>query len=142
MPTNLQQRHSFSRLLAHVVWSTDRRGAVIGVEDDDWLGRLLRGYAGEIGLFVIAIGVASDHVHVLVRYPPTLAIAPLVGRLKSASSRAWNQGSPRAARLDWQTGYWAESVSPSHAPQLVRYFEAQRPHHAQQRTHEPWESAT
>jgi REP element-mobilizing transposase RayT len=40
----------------------------------------------ELGCTPIAIGGIVDHVHLLVRFPPTLPLTKLIGEVKGASS--------------------------------------------------------
>jgi REP element-mobilizing transposase RayT len=108
---------------------------------DAWLTRVLDQKAGEIGSKLVASGNASDHVHVLVRYPSTLDVATIVQRLKGASSYTWNIERAQYGRLTWQSGYWAESVSPSQLAIVARYVARQRDHHHDHPGPEDWESA-
>ena len=91
---------------------------------------------------LLAAGNASDHVHVLARYPASLPVSELARRLKGASSYAWNaERSSSHVRLAWQSGFWAESVSPSETPRLTRYVREQRAHHRDHGVPEPWQAA-
>ena len=105
----LVQRHSRNLLFAHVVWATTGRLPLLEPSADTWLAVALRRKAYDAGCRLVACGNASDHVHVLLRYPTTVRLADLVHRLKGASSYAWN-ASRREPRLDWQQGSWSESV--------------------------------
>ena len=73
------------------------------------------------------IGGVRDHVHALIVLPPTLPLAKAVQYLKGSSSKWINEaGAPFA----WQEGYGAFSVSASQTPDVVRYIQNQRAHHA------------
>jgi REP element-mobilizing transposase RayT len=139
--TRLIQRHSQNLLLVHIVWTTHRRDPLLAAAADGWLARLLDQKAGEIGSKLVASGNATDHVHVLVRYPSTLDVATIVQRLKGASSYTWNVERAQYGRLTWQSGSWAESVSPSQLAVVARYVARQREHHRDHPGPEDWESA-
>ena len=70
----------------------------------------------------------SDHVHLLVRYPPKVALAGLVNSLKGVSSRRL-----RAERADirargsslWSPSYFAGSVGGAPLDVLRHYIEEQ-----------------
>src|SRR5262245_37378717 len=96
--------------------------------------------AAEIGSKLVASGNASE-VQVLVRYPSTIDVATIVQRLKGASSYAWNIERAQHDRLTWQSGYWAESVSPSQLAFVARYVERQREHHHDDPGPEDWETS-
>ena len=126
----LIQRHSDNFLLVHIVWATAQRQPVLKPNADGWLAEVLHRKAREAGSALVACGNASEHVHVLIRYPSTVTVASVVQRLKGASSYEWNaQG--RSPRLYWQAGSWAQSVSPKHLVAAVRYVEGQRAHHGE-----------
>jgi len=50
-----------------------------------------------------------DHVHLLVEYPPKLAVSALVNSLKGASSRVLRRQRPDIARKYWQGVLWSPS---------------------------------
>jgi putative transposase len=135
----LIQRHSPNRLLVHIVWATQRREPLLVEAADGWLARVMDRKASEIGSKLVVSGNASDHVHVLVRYPSTRDVATIVQRLKGASSYAWNIERAQHGRLTWQLGYWAESVSPSELEAVARYVARQREHHRGGDASEGWE---
>jgi len=126
---SLRQQHSHAILIAHVVWGTQRRQDMLCSRVDEWLDRFLRCKAEQVGARILACGNADDHVHVVLRYPPTRNLADIVQRLKGASSREWNVELAASSRLAWQVGYWAESVSPMTLAPLVNYVNHQREHH-------------
>ncbi len=83
---SLAQSHRSCTLLAHVVWSTDRRMPVLGRRFEPWLRDMLTAKAIEAGSRLLGIGVADDHVHSLLRFASTATLAAVVQRLKGASS--------------------------------------------------------
>lgn len=95
--------------------------------------------AHSVGCALLAAGCAPDHVHVLVRVAPIVALAYLVQRLKGGSAYESNHGALLSPRLAWQAGYWAESVSPGDLEALTRYLRSQRQHHESGKAPEPWE---
>ena len=73
----------------------------------------------------------SEHVHLLVNFPPKVAISRLVNSLKGVSSRRLRQEFPelrrhywRAQRL-WSASYLAGSVGGATLEVLRRYIENQ-----------------
>lgn len=51
----------------------------------------------------------DDHVHLLVEYPPKVAIPVLVNSLKGVSSRRLRQARPDIARRYWKGVLWSPS---------------------------------
>jgi REP element-mobilizing transposase RayT len=68
----------------------------------------------------------EDHVHLLMRLPPVLALAKSISVVKANSSRLMN-GLGR--HFAWQEGYGAFSVSLSNLATVARYIRNQKIHH-------------
>ena len=135
---DLLRSRSITRLLVHMVWSAQSRVPLLTPDRDVWLAALLERLARRIDSKLVAVGNASDHVHVLVSYPPRLSVVELAHRLKGGSSRALHLETH--AVCSWQTGYWAESVGTRGTEALQNYILAQRIHHStERREREPWE---
>jgi putative transposase len=72
----------------------------------------------------------EDHLHMLVRYPPTVILSDLVGALKSKSaSAALDRFGPvyygKHARTFWSSGYFLCSVGGATLEILKAYIENQ-----------------
>ena len=58
---------------------------------------------------VVEANDEADHVHLLVEYPPTVAISKLVNSLKGVSSRLLRQSPPEIAQRYYQGVLWSSS---------------------------------
>jgi putative transposase len=134
--------HSSSLLLVHLVWSTRDRLRWLDPAWDSWLARVLARQARALDCQLLAAGNADDHVHTVACYPPRVAVADLVQRLKGASSYTLNRARPATGPYHWQVGYWAESVSPSALEAVAAYVCRQRDHHRDSTGAEEWETST
>ena len=80
-----------SNLLFHIVFSTKYRRATIQNEQEtrlyEFIGGLIRKKSGVL----LEIGGMPDHVHVLAKLSPTLAISDVLRHVKSNSSH-WFDG--------------------------------------------------
>jgi putative transposase len=130
--------HSDALLLVHAVWSTLDRRPTLEPRDDEWLADFTRTRVRALGCDALAVGNAEDHVHLLVRCLPTLALAELMQAIKGASSHAWNRRLP-GRQLRWQTGYWSRSVDQDALGTLIAYILNQRRHHGEGATRPAWE---
>jgi putative transposase len=92
----------------------------------------LRGIARNKNIDVLAAGGTQNHVHLLLRIPPTRPVSESIRDLKANSSRYMSETSGHFA---WQDGYAAISVSPSQVDALRAYIAGQEQHHAK-RTYE------
>ena len=121
---------SLSNVLVHFVFSTKQRTP--GLEDE-WRDELHRYINGIIfktcAMKLISINSVNDHVHLLMPLPRTITISDLMKSVKMGSSAWIHQKSQRHRLFQWQRGYGAFSVSPSHKLELVKYISNQAEHH-------------
>src|SRR5260221_3274916 len=75
---------------------------------------------------VLAAGGMEDHIHLLLRIPPTLALAKAVLAIKSNSSR-W--AGEEGHKFAWQQGYGPVSRSSSIVPTVSRSIQNQEADH-------------
>ncbi len=127
--------HSIARLNVHLVWATRDREPWLDASVDSWLSMWLEELSLPLGCRALAVGNASDHVHVLVAFAPTVTVAAIAHRLKGASSRLLSTHLGRSS--GWQAGYFAETVGDVDA--VAAYVRGQREHHRQPTGREPWE---
>jgi REP element-mobilizing transposase RayT len=79
-------RRPWTQLYVHLVWPTWKRAPLVTPEIEPRIYSVLLHQASELGADVLAIGGMKDHVHVLARFTPTVALSTRVGRMKGASS--------------------------------------------------------
>ena len=122
----------FSKLYAHFVWSTHKRELLIDPLWEINLHHCIASSARSSGAKALAVGGIADHVHVLVEYPPSLALATLVANLKGSSSHFVNHEINPDYPFVWESDYFVASVSAKDVPRLMRYIGRQKEHHAGQ----------
>jgi putative transposase len=93
---------------------------------------VLRAKAADVGSEILALNMVSDHVHVALSIPPSLAPAHLIGEMKGASSHQVNATAVSPDTFHWQSAYGLLTVSPKDLVFVVRYIENQKQHHAEQ----------
>jgi putative transposase len=118
--------HTYSNLLVHIIYSTKDRAPFITPDLKPRLYSYIGGIVRNLDGVLVEIGGIEDHVHLFVRFPPKLAIAELVGKVKSNSSKWAKREVPDFA---WQAGYAPFSVSESAAADVQRYILNQEEHH-------------
>lgn len=123
--------HSFANLLIHLIFSTKGRLPQIDQDLKPQLTAYMGGIIRELHGIALLIDGTRDHVHLLVRLPPTIALANVLRVLKANSSRWVHERWPARADFAWQTGYGAFSVSQSNATAVLRYIANQEQHHRQ-----------
>ena len=77
----------------------------------------------------MAVGGFDDHLHVVVGYPPRIAVAEILRHVKGSSSTWLRKTFAEMHGFSWQDGYAAYSVSPSRVKRAIAYVESQEEHH-------------
>ena len=70
----------------------------------------------------------KDHIHVLIEYPPKLAISAIVNSLKGVSSRKYGQAGfpkPYGKQALWSPSYFVSSVGGAPLEILKSYIKKQ-----------------
>ena len=118
---------SLAQIYLHVVFSTKLSKPYLQNRDlQAELHAYLAGACRNLDSPSLQIGGIEDHVHVLCQLSKTISISELVRELKRESSK-WLK--PTIATFQWQQGYGAFSVSPSHVDGLKDYIRNQQEHH-------------
>ncbi|HEX5289826.1 MAG TPA: IS200/IS605 family transposase [Streptosporangiaceae bacterium] len=125
-------RHVVSALHVHLVFVTKYRR---GVLDDAMLRHcetVMRDVCEDFGARLAEFNGEHDHVHLLVEYPPKVAVSALVNSLKGVSSRRLRQdftGRVNRASIRgrfWSPSYFAASCGGAPLAIIRQYVEQQR----------------
>ena len=127
--TAIVKSSTHTNLLFHIIYSTKYRRNLITPDVHErlyeYIGGTVRAKKGNL----IKIGGMPDHVHILARLSPTLAVADVVRDIKANSSKWMNDQSEIANSFEWQKGYGAFTVSYSNIPPVQEYIQNQKEHH-------------
>ena len=121
--------HTFTNVLIHIIFSTKDRAPVLTPDIRADVHAYLGGIVRELGGIAVIVNGIEDHVHMLVRLLPVLAVADCLRLVKTNSSRWIHQKWPQKRDFEWQTGYGAFAVSASNEAAVVRYIRDQEEHH-------------
>lgn len=103
------RRHSVFQLHAHLVLVSKYRKKVFDLDAHRKLRALFEQVCRQLQAELVEMDGERDHVHLLLRYPPSLSISDLVRRLKGASSRLLRQSRPDLAQRFWKDVLWSPS---------------------------------
>ena len=120
---------TYTDLIVHVVFST--KGRKEGIHDalKTRLWAYLAGIVRELGGKPIIVNGTSNHVHLLIQWPPTLSIADALRVIKTNSSRWINGTKSEDYAFGWQSGYGAFSLDRADVGTVSRYISGQEDHH-------------
>ncbi|MEU9845067.1 IS200/IS605 family transposase [Actinomadura sp. NPDC048032] len=131
-PNTRRGRSVVHTLHAHLVFTTIHRHASF---NDAILTRcedIMRQVCADFGAELTEFNGAADHIHLLVHYPPKIALSRLVGSLKGVSARYLRQEFPTHVRKYlqgehfWSPSYFAASCGGPPLSTVADYIEKQR----------------
>ncbi|MEU7606712.1 IS200/IS605 family transposase [Streptomyces sp. NPDC040724] len=124
-------RHCTFVLHAHLVFVTKVRHKVFTDAHLKRMEEIMRDVAKDFECEIVEFNGENNHVHLLVNFPPKVALSKLVNSLKGVSSRRLRQEYPelvrhywRAQRL-WSGSYFAGSVGGAPLSVVRQYIEQQ-----------------
>lgn len=120
---------TFTNLLYHIVYSTKYRKPVIDPSWQDELYGYVGGIIRENKGTLLCMGGIEDHVHLLAKLSPTIAISDILRMIKTNSSKMVNERIKPHVPFEWQPGYGAFSVSESQQENVRTYILNQKTHH-------------
>jgi REP-associated tyrosine transposase len=120
-----------SLLHAHLVFVTKYRRPVFTDAMLTFTEQTMRGVCAELDVELVEFNGETDHVHLLVGYPPTLAISVLAQRLKGRTAHALRReftGVCVRARMRghlWSPSYFAVSCGGAPLAIIKQYIDGQ-----------------
>ena len=132
-------RAPFTQLYLHCVWATWDRLPLITPQIETQLYSAINAKCKELKREPLAIGGIEDHLHLLVRFPTTLAAASLVKEVKGASSSMTTHEIAPTGFFKWQGAYGAFTVSKEVVPKGCEYVLERKKYHAIKSVFEAWE---
>lgn len=124
-------RHCIFALHTHLVFVTKYRHRVFTARHLERMEEIMRAVCADFECELVEFNGEGSHVHLLVNFPPKVALSKLVNSLKGVSSRRMRQEFPeliehywQAQRL-WSGSYFAGSVGGAPLSILRQYIEQQ-----------------
>ena len=128
-------RHCVFEMHIHLVFVTKYRRRVLTKRAIKALKTIFASVCEDFEAELVECDGGDDHVHLLVNYPPKVAVSKLVNSLKGVSSRRLRRHYPEVARryrqgVLWSPSYFAGSCGGAPLDIIKKYVESQRAHHA------------
>ncbi len=120
-----RRSHNITQLYLHLVFVTKHRNKMLDATQDDVIRECFADLCRSIGhtrpgnpakadtlCHLIEFGMEEDHVHLVVRFCPSISVSDLVKHLKGGSSRRGLPLRPDKKRGPalWAAGYFAKTV--------------------------------
>ncbi|MBE1427116.1 putative transposase [Desulfomicrobium macestii] len=115
----------------HLVFVTKYRRRVFEARHIKYMRGLFARLCSELDAEMVEMDGEEDHVHILVNYPPKLAVSTLVNALKGTSSRRLRGEFPEIERryykgVLWSPSYFAGSCGGAPLTVIRQYVENQQ----------------
>lgn len=121
--------NTFTQIHLHLVFAVKYRAGLIQKSWQNELYKYITGIIQNNGHKLLIINGMPDHVHILIGFRPTQALADLMRDIKQMSSLWINEKKFVGTRFAWQEGYGAFSYSRSQLKTIIQYIEKQEEHH-------------
>ncbi len=93
----------------HIVWVPKYRYRVLRDRIKEEVRKTLIIQSERLGCQIVELNIQEDHVHLLIKVPPKIAISALMGTLKGKSAmRVFNTFPELKQRPYWGNHFWAE----------------------------------
>ncbi|WP_017716235.1 IS200/IS605 family transposase [Kamptonema formosum] len=132
-------RGNFTQLYVHCVWATWDRLPLITPDIQKPIYQAIVGQCNQLGCTTITIGGIEEHVHLLIGFPPTLAISDIIKQIKGSTSHLITHEIKPRQFFKWQGSYGAFTVSEGAIDSVANYIRNQATHHRQQSIIPVWE---
>jgi putative transposase len=102
-------RHCVFNMHVHLVFVTKYRRKVFTKQQLDYMQTIFSDVCENFETELVEFDGEKDHVHLLVNYPPKVAISKLVNSLKGVSSRMLRKEFDSIHRFYWKGMLWSPS---------------------------------
>jgi len=126
----LRKRHSVSKLLVHLVFTINFRRKLLNAIMIEQLRKAFISSCNKLECELVEMDGEADHVHLLISYPPKLAVSVMVNNLKAVSSRAVRIQNPALTKQSnngvlWSRSYFACTAGGATIDALKVYIQNQ-----------------
>ena len=127
----LRRRHSVTKLVVHLVFTTKYRRRLFDGYMIKQLKESFESACEKLECDLLEMDGEQDHVHLLIAYPPKLSVSVMVNNLKATSSRRLRilnthlTTQSKSGRL-WSRSYFACSAGGATIETLKEYVNSQR----------------
>ncbi|ECE6261333.1 IS200/IS605 family transposase [Salmonella enterica subsp. enterica] len=125
-------RHCVFLMQVHLVFVARYRRKIFDLDAIEKLRSYFSSVCADFGVELVEMDGECDHVHLLINYPPKLAVSNLVNSLKGVSSRLLRRDRPDIAQryyykgVLWTPGYFASSCGGAPISIIRQYIEQQQ----------------
>ena len=122
--------NTFTKLYVHCVFTPMGRESLLTDSIREKVHKYIYGIIVEKKCYPVAINGTKDHIHLLIGFPPTIAISDLVRDIKRSSSLFINEQRRSYIKFKWQEGFGGFTVGYRELEKVYKYILNQEIHHS------------
>lgn len=121
--------NTFTKLYVHCIFTPKGRNSLLTDSIRRKVHKYIYGILLEKKCFPVAINGTNDHIHLLIGFPPTIAISDLIRDIKRSSSLFINSQLNSYLKFNWQEGFGGFTVGYRDLDNVSKYILNQEEHH-------------
>ena len=125
--------NTFTKLYVHCIFTPKGRSSLLTDSIRIKVHKYIYGIINEKKCYPVAINGTKDHIHLLIGFPPTIAISDLIRDVKRSSAIFINEQIKSYLRFSWQEGFGGFTVGYRELDHVYKYIVNQEVHHSKTR---------
>ena len=121
-----------TQIIYQIVYSTKHRKKCMVKDTREEVYKYINGILRNKRCHLFQINGVEDHLHLLIKLHPMIALAPLIKDIKIGTHNLIKGKELFPDFEGWQDGYGAFTYSNDALPNLIRYVQNQEMHHSHQ----------
>jgi putative transposase len=121
--------NTYTQMYAQFVFSPKGRQHLILPSFEERLYQYITGIVKDYDQKLIAVNGMPDHIHIFLGFKPTLALADLIGEIKTSSTKFIKKNRFLPNTFAWQDGYGCFTYAHSQLDVVAKYVMNQKEHH-------------
>jgi putative transposase len=121
--------NTFTKLYVHCIFTPKGRNSLLTDSIRVKVHKYIYGIIQGKKCYPVAINGTKDHIHLLVGFPPTLAVSDLIRDIKRSSALFINSQVNSYLKFNWQEGFGGFTVGYRELDDLCKYIITQEEHH-------------
>jgi len=122
--------NTFTKLYVHCIFTPKGRESLLTNSIREKVHKYIYGIIVEKKCYPVAINGTKDHIHLLIGFPPTIAISDLIRDIKRSSTLFINDQRKTYLKFKWQEGFGGFTVGYRELDHVYKYILNQETHHS------------
>ncbi len=122
--------NTFTKLYVHCIFTPKGRESLLTNSIREKVHKYIYGIIVEKKCYPVAINGTKDHIHLLIGFPPTIAISDLIRDIKRSSTLFTNDQRKTYLKFKWQESFGGFTVGYRELDHVYKYILNQETHHS------------